>query len=252
MAITHRIGNGLTLLRLAAGLCVVGVMAIILDVLGVAGDWMPNIGVDAFATAFGLTVVHEVTRRVEATRLAPLRVRAARSVGRSLRWFVQSVMVDYHATHWERGFPGDTMAVLQLWLDSRPQAIRPRPLGEGETVPPLIKSGAQYARSLDERLSRDRVTLPPDIIAAADDLVAAVDEACVAHEWQMKGWLREGEAPGTSDPERQVVEAWHAFAERLLHFIGPEWTQVTYDMKEAVGGVRPPGERPSSADAEEG
>jgi hypothetical protein len=157
----------LTVARLALGLCAIAIVAVLVFVFtNVLNAWMPNVATSALTIAVTITVVDRLIRREEQQRLQP-RIRG--SLSQLSRLVDDFARTDYIETHerTELGPGDDPLALFDRWLADDEDL--PRRLPEG-SVPYVLADALELARQAKVIADADREILPPDLVAAIDEL----------------------------------------------------------------------------------
>lgn len=217
----------LTVERLAAALCALAVVALLLFICTDSLDaWMPNVATSALTLAGTITVVERLFRREEQRRVEPRKRGSLNRLGLLLADFTPQLHSDHLRAHPADGVT-DRMVLLESWLEddealahaseddfSREQTRRRK----------IVANGLALATEAKKISDADREVLPAELVVAVDELIVAASRAARLDELMINV---EGTAaePGPV-AARLVVVAVRNFAITLRRFGDAIWFQM--------------------------
>lgn len=137
--------------------------------------WMPNIVTGLIVIAVTITFVDWIIRHEARARVGPRVDRTLSELGASFQWFVMQVEMDYVMTHvrMEYEMTGDALEILRRWVDDPPDDPD---RGRG-TARLVLEQGREFANLAKRLADADRVDLPPELVAAIDNLQFSLGKA---------------------------------------------------------------------------
>jgi hypothetical protein len=217
----------ITVGRLAVGLCGVALIALLLFVFADSLDaWMPNLATLALTLAGTITVVERLFRREEQRRLEPRLRGSLNRLGLLFTNFTPQLYNDYL-----RAYPDDPitdrMDLLDRWLED--EDVLGRSAGGDLRVEQrrrrgIVKLGADFAIEAKKVADADREVLPPELVAAVDELDVSVRRAAGLDELMSK--FEGGSADAGPIAARLVVSAVRTFATPLRRFGDANWFRM--------------------------
>jgi len=171
----------LTVLGLAMGLCGLAVVAVLVFAFSdVLDAWMPNVATSALAIAITITVVDRLIRREEQQRVRPRVQGSLNQLDRLVNDFALAVYRDYVDTHERVDLApgGDTIELLDRWLADEDLSRHLPATG----TPHVLTDALDVARQAKLIADADREVLPPDLVAAIDELERSIRGVEQVHE----------------------------------------------------------------------
>jgi hypothetical protein len=212
-----------TVRGLAAGLCVIAIVAVLVFAFtNVLDAWMPNVATSALAIAVTITVVEQLIRREEQQRLQPRIQGSLNRLGRLINDFALMVWRDYVSTHERPDVDpaGDTIVLLDRWLADDEDLPRQLP---DNGVPYLLTHAVDFARQAKLVADADREVLPPDLVAAIDELETTIRGAEQVHRLLSQFDVEQPEGERTA--LKLAVSAARTFASTYRRHGHPAWTR---------------------------
>jgi hypothetical protein len=211
-----------------------GVVYVVADALD---DWMPNLATEALSLAATVLVVEWVLKREARARLQPWTERVFGDIGLDFWLIMQSVLIDYAATHIEtyRPVPRDAVEMLDHWLAESKREDEPRRIfgDEGETRPALLIAGIEFAQRLRWYRDADATALEPEFVRAIDDFVHGVSLTARLFPYPDSYERPEAERVASSG----VVERLKTFAE-LFRRYAPRTMEIEEQAVRAIEAHR--------------
>jgi hypothetical protein len=217
----------ITVGRLATGLCGLALIALLLFVFTDSVDaWMPNVATSALTLAGTITVVERLLRREEQRRLEPRLQGSLNRLGLLFTNFTPQLYNDYLRAHPDDPI-ADRMDLLDRWLED--EEVLGRSVGgdlrvEQRRRRSIVKFGVGFATEAKKIVDADREVLPPELVAAVDELDVSVRRAAGLDELMRK--FEGGSTDAGPLAARLVVSAVRTFATPLRRFGDANWFRM--------------------------